>query len=66
LHFVQEKITRFDLALECGNLDIALDMANTLNKPDVWNRLAEQALKQGNYQVRLTECVDRQHSGVLV
>lgn len=54
LHFVQDKKTRFDLAIECGNLEIALETAETLDKPESWNRLAQQALRQGNHKVCLT------------
>ena len=31
LHFVQDKTTRFDLAVECGNLDVALETAEAIN-----------------------------------
>jgi coatomer protein complex subunit alpha (xenin) len=51
LHFVQDPTTRFDLAIECGNLNVALEMAKELEKPDVWKRLGEQALKQGNHSM---------------
>ncbi|KZT60918.1 Coatomer, alpha subunit [Calocera cornea HHB12733] len=51
LHFVQDKNTRFELAIECGNLDVALETAITLNRPESWNRLAQQALKQGNHKI---------------
>jgi coatomer subunit alpha len=52
LHFVQDKTTRFDLAIECGNLDVALETARAIDRPECWNRLAQQALKQGNHKVR--------------
>lgn len=51
LHFVQDKNTRFDLAIECGNLDVAFEMARTIDRPDCWERLAQQALKQGNHKI---------------
>lgn len=51
LHFVEDKKTRFDLAIECGNLDVALEMATAIDRPDCWNRLAQQALKQGNHKI---------------
>lgn len=51
LHFVQEKTTRFDLAIECGNLDVALETARAIDRPECWERLAQQALKQGNHKV---------------
>jgi coatomer protein complex subunit alpha (xenin) len=52
LHFVQDKNTRFDLAIECGNLDVALETADSIDRPELWNRLAQQALQQGNHKVR--------------
>ena len=52
LHFVQDKNTRFDLAIECGNLDVAFETAKSINRPECWERLAQQALKQGNHKVR--------------
>lgn len=51
LHFVQDKSTRFDLAIECGNLDVALETAEAIGIPEVWNRLGEAALKQGNHKI---------------
>ncbi|KAH7096636.1 coatomer subunit alpha-2 [Auriculariales sp. MPI-PUGE-AT-0066] len=51
LHFVQDKNTRFDLALECGNLEVALEMARAIGRPDCWSRLAQQALKQGDHKI---------------
>ena len=37
---------RFKLALECGNIEVALESARELNEPSAWNQLAEAALKQ--------------------
>ncbi|GAA5930239.1 hypothetical protein JCM1841_000612 [Sporobolomyces salmonicolor] len=51
LHFVQDKTTRFDLAIECGNLDVALEMAKAIDREDTWSRLGQQALKQGNHKI---------------
>ncbi|GAA5989503.1 hypothetical protein JCM10908_000505 [Rhodotorula pacifica] len=51
LHFVQDKTTRFDLAIECGNLDVALEMAKALDRESTWTRLGQQALKQGNHKI---------------
>ncbi|OCH86856.1 coatomer subunit alpha-2 [Obba rivulosa] len=51
LHFVQDKNTRFDLAIECGNLDVALETARAIDRPECWERLAQQALKQGNHKI---------------
>jgi len=48
---VQDKSTRFELALECGNLDVALETARAIDKPELWSRLAQQALAQGNHKI---------------
>jgi coatomer protein complex subunit alpha (xenin) len=48
---VQDTNTRFELALECGNLDVAMETAKTIDRPECWDRLAQQALKQGNHKV---------------
>jgi coatomer protein complex subunit alpha (xenin) len=49
LQFVQDPQTRFELAIECGNLDVAVDMAKQLDKPKLWARLGTEALAQGNH-----------------
>jgi len=51
LQFVQDPTTRFDLAIECGNLDVAVEMAKQLDKPRLWARLGTEALAHGNHQV---------------
>ncbi|KAI1722288.1 coatomer WD associated region domain-containing protein [Ditylenchus destructor] len=51
LHFVKDEKTRFGLALECGNLQVALEAAKVLDDKTVWEALAEAALLQGNHQV---------------
>ncbi|UXI18026.1 Exocyst complex component 8 [Sarcoptes scabiei] len=51
LHFVKDERTRFALALECGNIEVALEAARTLEDQTCWDRLAEAALLQGNHQV---------------
>ncbi|KAI9338024.1 coatomer protein alpha subunit [Pilaira anomala] len=51
LHFVRDDKTRFELALECGNLDVALETAKSMNKPDCWTKLGAEALRHGNYKV---------------
>ncbi|KAJ7877137.1 coatomer WD associated region-domain-containing protein [Mycena leptocephala] len=38
LHFVQDTNTRFELALECGNLDVAIETAKTIDRPECWDR----------------------------
>ena len=51
LHFVQDEQTRFNLAVECGNIDVALAAAGALDTKDNWQRLGAEALKQGNHQI---------------
>ncbi|BFZ56746.1 hypothetical protein PYCC9005_003794 [Savitreella phatthalungensis] len=48
LQFVQDPATRFELAVEYGDLDIALQEAKTLDKLDVWKQLGIESLRQGN------------------
>ncbi|KAL4921809.1 coatomer WD associated region-domain-containing protein [Aspergillus aurantiobrunneus] len=50
LQFVQDPQTRFELALECGNLDVAIEMARELDRPKLWSRLGTEALAHGNHQ----------------
>ena len=51
LHFVKDEKTKFGLALECGNIDIALESARALDDKFCWEKLAEAALWQGNHQI---------------
>lgn len=51
LHFVKDEKTRFALALECGNIEVALEAARALDDKACWNRLGQAALLQGNHQV---------------
>ncbi|KAL3910996.1 MAG: hypothetical protein SGPRY_008862, partial [Prymnesium sp.] len=51
LHFVSDEQTRFNLAVECGNIDVALQAAYALDTKDNWHKLGAEALKQGNHQV---------------
>lgn len=51
LHFVKDEKTRFGLALECGNVEVALEAAKSLDDKDCWDRLGQAALLQGNHQV---------------
>ncbi|VDP04651.1 unnamed protein product [Soboliphyme baturini] len=46
LHFVKDEKTRFGLALECGNLEIALESAKAIDDPSCWDALAEAARVQ--------------------
>lgn len=51
LHFVKDERTRFNLALECGNIVIALEAAEVLDDKECWHSLGIAALRQGNHQV---------------
>ncbi|KAI4164191.1 MAG: hypothetical protein LQ342_002155 [Letrouitia transgressa] len=51
LQFVQDPQTRFELAIECGNLEVAVEMAKQLDRPKMWQRLSIEALAHGNHQV---------------
>ncbi|KAL4810119.1 coatomer WD associated region-domain-containing protein [Aspergillus unguis] len=51
LQFVQDPQTRFELALECGNLEVAIEMARELDRPNLWSRLGTEALAHGNHQI---------------
>ncbi|KAJ0011557.1 hypothetical protein NQD34_012532, partial [Periophthalmus magnuspinnatus] len=51
LHFVKDEKTRFSLALECGNIEVALEAATALDERSCWERLGEAALLQGHHQV---------------
>ncbi|PHT76232.1 Coatomer subunit alpha-3 [Capsicum annuum] len=48
LHFVKDELTRFNLALESGNIEIALESAKKIDEKDHWYRLGMEALRQGN------------------
>jgi coatomer subunit alpha len=51
LQFVQDPQTRFELAIECGNLDVAVEMSKQLDRPKLWARLGQEALAHGNHQI---------------
>jgi coatomer protein complex subunit alpha (xenin) len=50
LHFVHDNKTRFKLALACGNIQIAMNVAYELGD-DAWRQLGIEALRQGNHEV---------------
>ncbi|KXS19763.1 coatomer subunit alpha [Gonapodya prolifera JEL478] len=47
MHFVKDPKTRFELAIECGNIDVALECAKVLDREDTWQKLGQEALRQG-------------------
>ncbi|KAK4387486.1 Coatomer subunit alpha-1 [Sesamum angolense] len=44
----QDERTRFNLALESGNIEKALESAKKIDEKDYWYRLGVEALRQGN------------------
>ena len=42
LHFVRDERTRFNLAVQCGNIEVALQSAQELDDKDVWYKLGER------------------------
>lgn len=50
LHFVHDSKTRFKLALACGNIQVALNVAYELDD-DAWRQLGYEALRQGHYEI---------------
>uniref|UniRef100_A0A6A7FQ53 Coatomer subunit alpha n=1 Tax=Hirondellea gigas TaxID=1518452 RepID=A0A6A7FQ53_9CRUS len=51
LHFKQDPKTKFSLAIECGNIESALECAEELNSTDCWQKLGTEALRQGLQKV---------------
>ncbi len=51
LYFVKDEKTKFNLALECGNIEVAQASAKILDDKECWHRLGVEALRQGNHQV---------------
>lgn len=49
LGFVRDSSTRFELGVESGDLESALDAACEIDKKEVWNRLADGAMALGNF-----------------
>lgn len=51
LHFVKDEKTRLALALDSGAIDVALEAAEGLGDTNAFQRLAAEALRQGNLEV---------------
>ncbi|XP_078428727.1 coatomer subunit alpha-1-like [Wolffia australiana] len=51
LHLVKDERTRFNLALESGNIQIAVAAAKEIDDKDYWYRLGIEALRQGNTSI---------------
>lgn len=56
LGFVRDPATRLELALECCDLEAALAAAKLLDRAEIWNTLADEALMMGNFVVA-EECL---------
>eukprot|EP01059_Diplonema_ambulator_P025038 TRINITY_DN42020_c0_g1_i1.p1 TRINITY_DN42020_c0_g1~~TRINITY_DN42020_c0_g1_i1.p1 ORF type:complete len:1248 (+),score=523.71 TRINITY_DN42020_c0_g1_i1:55-3798(+) len=54
MHFVKDPKIRFKLAVDCGNLDDALECAEQLKDDASWNKLAQAALSHGKVQLMHT------------
>ena len=50
LRFVEEVQIRFELALECGNIDDTFECATKISTKKCWNRFGEAASMQRNYR----------------
>ena len=51
LYFVEDEKTRFNLAIQAGTIEAALQSAIKLNDKECWIKLGGEALKQGNSQI---------------
>ena len=51
LYFVKDEKTRFELALECGDIKVATESAKEVNKLACWEKLGMAALQQGKHEV---------------
>eukprot|EP00033_Pygsuia_biforma_P002814 GCRY01003108.1.p1 GENE.GCRY01003108.1~~GCRY01003108.1.p1 ORF type:complete len:1215 (+),score=402.83 GCRY01003108.1:394-4038(+) len=51
LHFVKDVQAKFKLAIECGNIEIALECAKAMDTEEAWHSLGVEALRQGNHQI---------------
>lgn len=51
LQFVEDHETRFELALECGNLKTALHEAQEMKNGSAWLKLGEAAIAKGDLQI---------------
>merc|ERR1712168_1701487 len=50
-HFVKDEKTRFGLALECGNLEVAEEAAKAMDDKTCWEKLGQAALLQGSHNI---------------
>jgi coatomer protein complex subunit alpha (xenin) len=51
MHFVADPLIKFNLAVECGMMDVAKETAKEVNTRDTWQELAKAAMKCGDIQL---------------
>ncbi|GLJ14129.1 hypothetical protein SUGI_0226700 [Cryptomeria japonica] len=51
LHFARDERTRFNLAVESGNIQIAVASAKEIDEKEHWHKLGVEALRQGNTDI---------------
>ena len=51
LYFVKDEKTRFELALECGDIKVATESAKAVDDLECWEKLGVAALQQGKHEV---------------
>ena len=51
LHFVQDDEARFEIAIECGNIEVALQTAQKLDDKSITHRLGLEAFRHGNLEI---------------
>mmetsp|Transcript_8349 Transcript_8349/g.30852 ORF Transcript_8349/g.30852 Transcript_8349/m.30852 type:complete len:1234 (-) Transcript_8349:112-3813(-) len=60
MKFVEDDTTKFNLALECGNIETARKAALKLDDEQCWKKLGVEALRQGDHQT-VERCYQRTH-----
>ena len=65
LQFVKDPSSRFHLAIECSNLNVAWESAESLNSSSIWNKLAEEALQMGQVDKAILAFQNAQNSSKL-
>eukprot|EP00834_Sanchytrium_tribonematis_P003734 NODE_155_length_15238_cov_1.162560.p1 type:complete len:1093 gc:universal NODE_155_length_15238_cov_1.162560:9323-12601(+) len=48
LQFVRDPATKFELAVECGDLNTAFETAKSINSSETWFKLGEESILNGN------------------
>ena len=51
LFFEKDLKQRFNLAIACGNLQVAFDVAKEIKDSESFNKLAQTAMALGNYEI---------------